>query len=134
MSQRGCPHPEDAEDPIHVRQSGRVLELQNRDLWIRPTDLSWHFPIIVTILEIPFRNFRGRSSEKLKAREDKIEDAKNQKTQKSKDDEWNSARWHQSSWTWTTSSPSSAWQEWSSDETYEQAREVSAWQSNISWQ
>ena len=27
-----------------VRQSGRVLELHNRDLWIRPTDLSWHFP------------------------------------------------------------------------------------------
>ena len=27
-----------------VRQSGRVLELHNRDLWIRLTDLSWHFP------------------------------------------------------------------------------------------
>ena len=27
-----------------VRQSGRVLELHNRVLWIRPTDLSWHLP------------------------------------------------------------------------------------------
>ena len=29
-----------------VRQSGRVLELQNKDLWIRPTDLSWNFLFI----------------------------------------------------------------------------------------
>ena len=42
---------EDATDPMvapqdcDVRQSGRVLELQNSDLWLRPTDLSWHFPI-----------------------------------------------------------------------------------------
>ena len=42
------------------------------DLWIRPTDLSWHLPILVTIREEPFRNCRGRSLAKLKAREDKI--------------------------------------------------------------
>ena len=29
-----------------VRQSGRVLELQNSDLWLRPTDLPWHFPCL----------------------------------------------------------------------------------------
>ena len=44
-----------------VRQSGRVLELQNRDLWIQPTDLSWHFPTLVTIREMAFENYRGRS-------------------------------------------------------------------------
>ena len=55
------PDPENVENPViapqdyDVRQSGRVLELQNRDLWIRPTDLSWHFPILVTIREMPFR-------------------------------------------------------------------------------
>ena len=37
-----------------VCQSGRVLELQNGDLWIRPTDLSWHFSILVTLREEPF--------------------------------------------------------------------------------
>ena len=37
-----------------VCQSGRVLELQNGDFWIRPTDLSWHFPILVTLREEPF--------------------------------------------------------------------------------
>ena len=36
-----------------VRQSRRVLELQNRDLWIRPRELSWYFPILVTIRECP---------------------------------------------------------------------------------
>ena len=37
-----------------IRQSGRVLELQNRDLWLRPTDMSWHFPLLITIREEPF--------------------------------------------------------------------------------
>ena len=39
-----------------VRQSVRVLVLQNKDRWIRPTDLSWPFPVLVTIRELPFRN------------------------------------------------------------------------------
>ena len=45
------PDPENVDDPLiaprdcEVRQSVRVLVLQNKDLWIRPTDLSWHFPI-----------------------------------------------------------------------------------------
>ena len=125
-----------------IRESGRVLELRNRDLWIRPTDLSWHFPILVTIRELPFRNHRGRSPAKWKAREDKIEEAKKQKTPKSEDQEWNSGRWKSSSWTWTSSSSSSAWREWSSDQTRERsdwqltdwgqlrwARRATAWQS-----
>ena len=59
-AQKGYPDPENVDNPIiapqdyDVRQSGRVLELQNRDLWIRPTDLSWHF-LIVTIPEFLFR-------------------------------------------------------------------------------
>ena len=45
-AQRGYPNPENAQNPViaprdyDVRLSGRVLELQNRDLWIRPTDLD----------------------------------------------------------------------------------------------
>ena len=73
-----------------IRQSGRVLELQNEDLWIRPTDLSWHFPNHVTIRELPFMNYRGRSPAKWKAREDKIEEAKKQKTPTNEHQEWNS--------------------------------------------
>ena len=42
-----------------VRQSGRVLELQNRDLRIRPTDLSSHYPIYLTIREMPFSTVEG---------------------------------------------------------------------------
>ena len=130
-----------------VRQSGRGLKLQHRDLWLRPTDLSWHFPTLVTIREMPFKTYRGRSSEKSKAGENKIEESNKQKTLKNSDEEWNSTRWKYSSWTWTTSSSSSAWQEWSSDETRErtkwqsadwdspdQVREVTAWQTHFSWQ
>ena len=45
---------EDATDPkvapqdYDVRQSGRVLEPQNTDLWLRPTDLSWHLRVFPT--------------------------------------------------------------------------------------
>ena len=90
-AQRG--YPEDAEDPMvappdyDIRQSGRVLELQNSDLWLRPTDMSWHLPILMTIREEPFKNYRSKTSEKWKAKEDKIEEAKKQKIKKS-DDEW----------------------------------------------
>ena len=75
-----------------VRQPGRVLELQNRDLWLRPTDLSWHFHILMTIREEPSRNDRARSIAKLKTKEDKIEEAKKQETKRSAD-EWNDAEW-----------------------------------------
>ena len=130
-----------------VRQSGRGLKLQHRDLWLRPTDLSWHFPTLVTSREMPFKNYRARSPAKLKVREDKIEEAKKQKIPKNSDEKRNSTRWKYSSWTWTTSSSSSAWQEWSSDETRErtnwqsadwdspdQVREATVWQSHFSWQ
>ena len=76
---------EDATDPMvapqdyDVRQSGRVLELQSSDLWLRPTDLSWHFPVLMTIREEPFKDYRSRTSEKWKA---KFEEAKKQKVKK----------------------------------------------------
>ena len=77
-------YPENVDSPMiarrdfEVRQSGRVLELQNKDLWIRPTELSWHYPILVTIRELPFKKYCGTSIEILEARDE----AKKQKTQK----------------------------------------------------
>ena len=103
-TKRNCPNAEDIDNPkiapqdYDVRQSERVLEFQNRDFWIRPTDLSWHYPILVTIRE-PFENVRGSSSEKSKARENMIEEAKKQKTKRS-DDKWSYAEWQTSSWSW----------------------------------
>ena len=53
-------YPENVDNPMiaprdyDVRQSGRVLEPSKKDLWIRPTDLSWHFLILVTTRELPF--------------------------------------------------------------------------------
>ena len=61
-TQKRYPYPKNlnntmiAPQDYEVRQSVRVLELQNKDFWIRPTYLSWHFPIIVTIRELPFKN------------------------------------------------------------------------------
>ena len=137
---------EDATDPIvappdyDIRQPGRVLELQNRDLWLRPTDMSWHLHILMTMREEPFKNYRSRTSEKSKAKEDKIEVAKRQKTKRS-DDEWNYADWQPSSWSWRqpmtrTSSSSAPWQQCSSDRRRERSgwRSSGSWQSPFSWQ
>ena len=91
-ARKGYPDPDNVDNPkiapqdYDARQSRRVLELQNRNLRIRPTDLSWHFPNLVTIREMPFRNYRGRSLAKLEARDEK------QETLKNRDEEWNSAR------------------------------------------
>ena len=77
-------HPENVDNPMiahqdyEVRQSGRVLELQNKDLWIRPTDLCWHFPIFVTFRKVPVKHYRGRSIAILEARDE----AKKHKTRK----------------------------------------------------
>ena len=56
------------------------LRASNKDLWIRPTVLSWLFPILVTICELLFKSYRWRSIANLEARDE----AKKQKTQKSK--------------------------------------------------
>ena len=99
-----------------LRPPRATLELQNRDLWLRPTDLSWHFLILMTIREELVKNFRSWTSEKWKAKEDKIEEVSKKKTKKG-DDEWNDAEWQPSScslqqpMTWTSSSSSSSWQQ-----------------------
>ena len=48
--------------------------------------------ILMTIREEPFKNYRLKTSEMWKAKEDKVEDAKKQKIKRS-DDEWNYADW-----------------------------------------
>ena len=121
-SQWGYPNPEDAEDPMmappadEIRQSGKVPELQSRELWSRPADMSWHFRILVTIREEPCKNHRSRAAEKWKAKEDKIEEVQKKKKTKKGDDEWIDAEWQPSSWSWQqraicASSSSSPWQQ-----------------------
>ena len=46
-----------------------------------------------------FKNYRSRTSEKWKAKEDKIEEVKKKKTKKG-DGGWNDAEWQPSSWSW----------------------------------
>ena len=95
------------------------------------------------------KNYRLRTAEKWKAKEDKAEEFKKQKMQKNDDGQCN-ANWQTSSWschqpmTWASSS----WQQWSSDETRErsdwqqssawsssdQTRQRSEWRSSCSWQ
>ena len=63
-ARKSNPDPENDGNPMiaprdyEVRQSGLVLELQNKELWIRPTDLSWNSPILVTTRELPSKNYR----------------------------------------------------------------------------
>ena len=73
-------NPTTASRDCEVRQSARDLELQNKGLWIRPTDLLWHFPILVIVRELPFKIYRGRSIVNLESRDE----AKKQKTQENK--------------------------------------------------
>ena len=47
--------------------------------------MSWHHPTLTTIREEPFKNYRSRTSEKWKAKEHKIEEAKKEKSRRSKE-------------------------------------------------
>ena len=75
-ARKSYPDPENIGNPViapqdyEVRQSGRVLELQNRDLWTPPRDLSGHIPFLVTLRELLFLHYRGRSIAKLEARDE----------------------------------------------------------------
>ena len=44
-----------------VRQSLRVLQLDNRALWLPDRDTSWHLPILVTLRETMIKNWRQRT-------------------------------------------------------------------------
>ena len=105
-----------------VRQSRWVLELHNSDLRLRPTDLSWHFLILMTIREEPLKNYLTRTFEKWKAKVDKAEVFKKLKIQKN-DDGQTYTNWHKSSWSWhqPMTWTSSSWQKWSPDETSERS-------------
>ena len=103
-SQRAYPDQEDATDPMVAPQDydvqcGRVLELPNSDLWLRPTDLSWHFPIFMTFREESFKRNLSRTKEKWKVKENKAEEFKKQKMQKHGDGQ-SYVNWQTSSWSW----------------------------------
>ena len=57
----------------------------------------------------------------LKARE-KLEETKKQKTLKIRDEDWNSPEWkHSGTWNTSSLSSSSAWRDWSTDQTRERS-------------
>ena len=82
-------YPEDVDNPTvvsqyyEVRPSRRVLELQNEDLCIWLTDLSWHFSIVVTIRELPLKGYREKSVANLEASNEakKQKDSEKQQSQ-----------------------------------------------------
>ena len=55
----------------HNRYDTILLEPHARDLhlWMRPTDLSWHYTILVTVREALVKNFRAKSPTKSRSRE-----------------------------------------------------------------
>ena len=115
----------------------------------KTTDLSWHFPILVTIREMPFKNYLGKSSEKSKAREEKIEEVK--KKTKRGENEGSDAELKPSSWSWQLQRHGprlhSSCQQWTPEQKHEysdwqsadwnsshQARMTTAWQSHFLYQ
>ena len=61
-----------------VRQSGRVLELQDSALWLLQTDPSLQFLILMAIREEPFKNYRSRISEKMEGQVRGVQEAEDQ--------------------------------------------------------
>jgi len=51
----------DAPSDFHTTQSMRVLQTTREDLWLRGTDCSWHLPILITLREWAFKNWRKRT-------------------------------------------------------------------------
>ena len=49
-----------------INQSSRVLQLGNRDLWIKESGTDWHLPILITLRQESRRNYRQRSDQALK--------------------------------------------------------------------
>ena len=115
-------------------QSGRVLKLQNRDLWLRPTDISWHFHTLVTLCEELFKKLAFTNSREVEGQGDKIEEVKKKKKTEKGYDELNNTEGQPSFWSWQkpmtcASFSSSSWQQMSSDQT----RERSDWQESADW-
>ena len=67
-----------------IKLSERVKHLERPDLWLGEKDTDWHIPILLTIREHAYRNWRKRGSEGTAKREEK----------KSKSRSWSSS----SSW------------------------------------
>ena len=63
-----------------IRQSPRVLMIKHTHLWLNQSDMSWHLPILATIRELPFKNWRQKShtAEKKKNAERSVFKAKQQ--------------------------------------------------------
>ena len=72
-----------------IRQSERVLEFQIRDFWTRPTDLSWHYPVLGIIRETPFKNFRWKVIREVEGQRGRNRGSQEKKNMKSRDEDWN---------------------------------------------
>ena len=93
---------EDVADPIKspqdydIRQSGRVRGLQSSDLWLRPTDLSWHFRDPHDHLWVTVRKLSSKNIRKMEEQGEQDRGAKKQKIKRNEDER--SYRASSSSW------------------------------------
>ena len=76
-----------------IKISERVKHLERPDLWLGEKDTDWHIPILLTIREFAYRNWRKRSTEK--------EAARSKRAKGTSSSSWgtSSSSWG-SSWTW----------------------------------
>ena len=89
-----------------IKLSERVKHLERPDFWLGENDNDWHIPILLTIREHAYRNWRKRSAEKSTAREEK-------KIKSSTGSSQGHARsWSSKSWSSQTWSSHQSWSQW----------------------
>ena len=103
----------EAPTDFSLTQSMRVLMTRREDLWLKHTDCSWHLPILITLREWPFRNWRKRTRQAetkrietsrsyLRARRRELSSGPEVSRERSgwdSSNDWHSQEWQQRPWT-----------------------------------
>ena len=81
-----------------IKLSERVKHLERPDLWLGEKDTDWHIPILLTIREHAYRNWRKRSTEATARKEEKKFKSRPLTSQSPSWSSQSSSWWNQSWW------------------------------------
>ena len=97
-----------------IKLSERVKHLERPDFWLGENDTDWHIPILLTIREHAYRNWRKRSTEKVTAREEKKSKTSSEKktTPSTGGSQGYGRSWSSQSWSSQTWSSHQSWSTW----------------------
>ena len=96
-----------------VKVCERVKHLERSDLLLGENDTDWHIPMLLTVREHAFRNWRKRSTEKAAARDEKRRKTPTGRAQ-DHSQSWSSDRAQGHSQSWPSGSAQGHSQSWSS--------------------